>query len=106
MGESSFLNAHAFYTPCGVPHNTTMSKMIPAFLICLERLRGNECATKQNELFKIFPHNKTSVFPAVDAAEIDLNADSRISTFAKYHITNDLDFQFLSFKVTCFLLSE
>ena len=85
MDESSFFTHVLVYTPYGVPPNITTDKMIPAFLICLERLRGNECATKQNELFQIFPHNKTSVFPAVDAAEIDLNRDTRISTFAKYH---------------------
>ena len=95
MDESSFITRALYYTPYGVLSNITTDKMIPAFLICLERLRGNECATKQNNLFEIFPHNKTSVFPAVDAAEIDLNTDTRISTFAKYHITNDIDTDFM-----------
>jgi len=66
--------------------------MIPAFLICLERIRGEACYdTKLNE---IFPHNLTSVFPAVDASILSMQ-DNRISPFARYHIDQSLDTDFM-----------
>ena len=66
--------------------------MIPAFLICLERLRGEAC--HQTNLQDVFPHNLTSVFPAVDASLISVE-DERISPFARYHIEHDLDTDFM-----------
>jgi len=66
--------------------------MIPAFLICLERIRGNAC--HQTNLHKLFPHNLTSVFPAVDASLISMR-DDRISPFARYHIQKNLDSDFM-----------
>lgn len=72
--------------------STPLLKMIPAFLICLERLRGEAC--QQTNLEDVFPHNLTSVFPAVDASLISLQ-DDRISPFARYHIGQDLDTDFM-----------
>jgi len=66
--------------------------MIPAFLICLERIRGEAC--HETNLHEVFPHNRTSVFPAVDGSGIDLQ-DDRISPFARYHIEHDLDTDFM-----------
>lgn len=66
--------------------------MIPAFLICLERLRGNAC--QQTNLHQVFPHNLTNVFPAVDASLLSLE-DERISPFARYHIGQALDTDFM-----------
>lgn len=66
--------------------------MIPAFLICLERLRGNACYN--TNLHEVFPHNLSSVFPAVDASVISIQ-DHRISPFARYHIEKTLDTDFM-----------
>lgn len=66
--------------------------MIPAFLICLERLRGDAC--QQTNLHEVFPHNLTNVFPAVDASLLSIN-DKRISPFARYHIEQRLDTDFI-----------
>tara|TARA_B110000858_G_scaffold184026_1_gene224884 strand:+ start:247 stop:1035 length:789 start_codon:yes stop_codon:yes gene_type:complete len=66
--------------------------MIPAFLICLERLRGNAC--QETNLHEVFPHNLTNVFPAVDASLLSLK-DDRISPFARYHIKQSLDTDFI-----------
>jgi len=66
--------------------------MVPAFLICLERLRGDAC--KQSDINRIFKHNLTSVFPAVDASLISMD-DKRISPFARFHIEHVLDSDFM-----------
>jgi len=66
--------------------------MVPAFLICLERLRGSACFN--SNLNTVFPHNLTSVFPAVDASLLTLN-DKRISPFARFHIENGIDIDFM-----------
>lgn len=66
--------------------------MIPAFVICLLRLRGDAC--QQTNVQDVFPHDLTSVFPAVDASLIKLE-DHRISPFARYHIEHDLDTDFM-----------
>ena len=64
-------------------------------MICLERVRGHACAAKESSLKEIFPHNQTAVFPAVDASTIDVDTDSRLSPFARYHIKKDLDTDFI-----------
>ncbi len=66
--------------------------MIPAFLICLERIRGEAC--HNTNLHEVFPHNLTSVFPAVDASLLSIQ-DNRISPFARYHIEKTLDSDFM-----------
>lgn len=66
--------------------------MIPAFLICLERIRGEAC--HNTNLHEVFPHNLTSVFPAVDASLLNIE-DNRISPFARYHIEKTLDSDFM-----------
>ena len=74
-------------------HASNISKkMIPAFLICLERLRGKAC--HETNFFEVFPHNFSSVFPAVDASFLNLE-DDRISPFARYHIDQTLDLDFM-----------
>lgn len=74
------------------PESDICKKMIPAFLICLERLRGRAC--HETNLIEVFPHNLSSVFPAVDASLLNLK-DNRISPFARYHIENTLDSDFM-----------
>jgi len=69
--------------------------MIPAFMICLERLRGNFCTEHIEQVRKVFPHNKTAKFPAVDASLLDISTDVRVSVFARYHIAHDLDTDFV-----------
>ena len=66
--------------------------MFPAFLICLERIRGEACHS--TNLYEVFPHNLTSVFPAVDASGLSIY-DNRISPFARYHIEKTLDADFM-----------
>lgn len=66
--------------------------MFPAFLICLERLRGDAC--HKTNLHDVFPHNLTGVFPAVDASLLSLK-DDRISPFARFHIEKTLDSDFM-----------
>lgn len=66
--------------------------MIPAFLICLERIRGEAC--HNTDIHSVFPHNLTDVFPAVDASLLSIH-DKRISPFARYHIDQTLDTDFM-----------
>jgi hypothetical protein len=69
--------------------------MFPAFMICLERLRGNFCNEHLPQIQKVFPHNKTAKFPAVDASLIDISTDVRVSPFARYHVAHGLDTDFM-----------
>ena len=68
-----------------------VSSLIPAFIICLERLRGKACLQNLPLLKSIFPHENTSIFPAVDASQINIQTDPRLSVFAKHHIQKSLD---------------
>lgn len=69
--------------------------MFAAFMICLERLRGNFCNEHLPQIQKVFPHNKTAKFPAVDASLLDLSTDPRVSPFARYHVAHSLDTDFM-----------
>ena len=66
-----------------------------AFMICLERLRGSFCNEHISQVRDVFPHNLTSIFPAVDASLIDIDSDPRVSPFARYHIAHNLDTDFI-----------
>lgn len=69
--------------------------MFPAFMICLQRLRGEFCNDHFPQVQDVFPNNMTSIFPAVDAALLDIYADQRVSPFARYHIEKSLDTDFM-----------
>lgn len=69
--------------------------MIPAFMICLQRLRGEFCVEHFPQVHDVFPHNYTSIYPAVDASLLDIQHDPRVSPFARYHIDNNLDTDFM-----------
>lgn len=69
--------------------------MFAAFMICLERLRGGFCDEHLPQIQKVFPHNKTAKFPAVDASLLDLSTDPRVSPFARYHVAHSLDTDFM-----------
>ena len=64
-------------------------------MICLERLRGGFCNEHFPQIQDVFSHNKTAMFPAVDASLLDISTDSRVSPFAKYHISHSLDTDFM-----------
>lgn len=66
-----------------------------AFMICLERLRGSFCTEHISQVQEVFPHNLTSIFPAVDASTLDIRSDPRVSPFARYHIAHSLDTDFV-----------
>ena len=69
--------------------------MLPAFMICLQRLRGEFCAEHFPKVQHVFPNNATAIFPAVDASLLDISTDPRVSPFARYHIKEDLDTDFM-----------
>ncbi len=69
--------------------------MFPAFMICLQRLRGEFCSEHFPQVQHVFPNNLTSIFPAVDASLINISSDNRVSPFARYHIEHDLDTDFM-----------
>lgn len=69
--------------------------MFAAFMICLERLRGDFCNEHLPQVQAVFPHNATAKFPAVDASLLDLSSDPRVSPFAKYHVAHNLDTDFM-----------
>lgn len=69
--------------------------MIPAFMICLQRLRGQFCADHFPEVQSVFPHNRTTIYPAVDASLLDIRKDPRVSAFARYHVDKNLDSDFM-----------
>lgn len=69
--------------------------MFAAFMICLERLRGDFCNEHFPNVQDVFPHNRTAKFPAVDASLLDISTDKRVSPFARYHISNSLDIDFM-----------
>jgi len=69
--------------------------MFPAFMICLERLRGSFCTEHLPQVQSVFPHNSTAKFPAVDASLLDISTDHRVSPFARYHIEHRLDTDFM-----------
>ena len=69
--------------------------MFPAFMICLERLRGDFCNEHLPQVQEVFPNNATAKFPAVDASLIDISTDVRVSPFARYHVAHSLDTDFM-----------
>lgn len=69
--------------------------MFPAFMICLQRLRGEFCDEHFPLVQQVFPHNKTAKFPAVDAQLLDIPNDPRVSPFARYHVAQNLDTDFM-----------
>lgn len=69
--------------------------MFPAFMICLQRLRGDFCSGHFSQVQEVFPNNLTAIFPAVDASLLDIPNDPRVSPFAKYHVEHNLDTDFM-----------
>ena len=67
----------------------------PAFLICLERLRLDYCKQHIAKLKEIFPHKLTGIHSAVDASNINIMEDPRISPFAKYNIQHAIDSDYM-----------
>ena len=69
--------------------------MFPAFMICLQRLRGGFCNEHFPQVQEVVPNNLTAIFPAVDASLLDIDSDPRVSPFARYHIEHSLDTDFM-----------
>ena len=64
-------------------------KDVPAFVICLESKAKVRCDVNMESIRKVFPLAERTA--AVDAKNIDVATDPRISCFAKYNIKNQRD---------------